>query len=262
LVLLTNPLNNDHFDPRIIVEWLAGFEDSPMWAVFTMSRVGLAAGLAVMAVVLYLITWTFIPLGQILGQSLRDHPRTIRAYSVNISGSLAGVWLFNALSTMATPPSVWFAVVFLMLVLLTATLPERNWWAAALVVVGIGLIVLQSGRELETMWSPYQKIQVKGLYHHSPAGRVQIGYQVGANGLEYRTMVNLSDEFLAAHPGLVDRQLVPFGYYDFPFRIKPVVRRLLVVGAGCGNNAAGALRNEVEQVDCVEIDPQIFAMGR
>ena len=37
---------------------------------------------------------------------------------------------------------------------------------------------------------------------------------------------------------------------------------MLIVGAGSGNDAAGALRNGVEDVVAVEIDPAIIDFGR
>ena len=163
---------------------------------------------------------------------------------------------------MATPPVVWFGVVLALTTVLTVMRWQRNWWAVAAVAAGLILVHVQSLRELRTMWSPYQKLTVKAVVRRGPSGPVQIGTIIYANGLDYQTMINLSDTFLDAHPGLVNRQLKRFGHYDFPFCIKQSVRRLLVVGAGSGNNAAGALRHDVEQVDCVEIDPQIFALGR
>jgi SAM-dependent methyltransferase len=51
--------------------------------------------------------------------------------------------------------------------------------------------------------------------------------------------------------------------YDIPCRLHPAPRRVLIVGAGSGNDAAGALRHPgVESVTAVEIDPAIVALGR
>jgi SAM-dependent methyltransferase len=75
-------------------------------------------------------------------------------------------------------------------------------------------------------------------------------------------MLNLSDEFVRAHPDLLPPELVKRGHYNLPFCFKPNARRMLIVGAGSGNDAAAALRHGVEQVDCVEIDPRIYELGR
>ena len=75
-------------------------------------------------------------------------------------------------------------------------------------------------------------------------------------------MVNLSPGFLQSHPTLFDLPTAERSHYNLPFRFKPTIHRMLIVGAGTGNNAAAALRHRVEQIDCVEIDPQIYALGK
>jgi len=50
--------------------------------------------------------------------------------------------------------------------------------------------------------------------------------------------------------------------YSNPFWVKPHPRRVLVVGAGTGNDVATALRYGAGWVDAVEIDPCIYALGR
>jgi hypothetical protein len=50
-------------------------------------------------------------------------------------------------------------------------------------------------------------------------------------------------------------------YYDLPYRfVSP--ERVLVVGAGSGNDVASALRHGAQHVDAVEIDPLIIRLGR
>ena len=45
-------------------------------------------------------------------------------------------------------------------------------------------------------------------------------------------------------------------YYVFPFQLRPA-KRVLILGAGAGNDVAAALRLGVEHVTAVEIDPVI-----
>src|SRR3954447_10579684 len=66
-------------------------------------------GLCFTLVLLVLVWDVFLPFGRLLGRLLSDHPRTIRAYSVNVAGSLAGVWLFVVLSAAHLPPVAWAA---------------------------------------------------------------------------------------------------------------------------------------------------------
>jgi hypothetical protein len=48
----------------------------------------------------------------------------------------------------------------------------------------------------------------------------------------------LSDDFLGGRPDLFDPQAVAHSDYNLPFAFRPRIRRLLIVGAGAGNNAA------------------------
>ncbi len=50
--------------------------------------------------------------------------------------------------------------------------------------------------------------------------------------------------------------------YDLPFLIKDDCQDVLIVGAGAGNDAAGALRFKVKNIDAVEIDPKIIELGQ
>jgi len=50
--------------------------------------------------------------------------------------------------------------------------------------------------------------------------------------------------------------------YNLPYRLGPRAERVLVLGAGMGNDVAAALRNGAGHIDAVEIDPAILALGR
>ena len=52
----------------------------------------------------------FVPVGRLLGRLMADHPNTITAYSVNVAGSLVGIWLFVLTSALYLPPVAWFGV--------------------------------------------------------------------------------------------------------------------------------------------------------
>jgi len=64
-------------------------------------------------------------------------------------------------------------------------------------------------------------------------------------------MVDSSDAFYAQHPDIFPPGDVRLSQYNTPFPFKPGARRVLIVGAGTGNNAAEALRQGVDEVDCV-----------
>jgi spermidine synthase len=52
------------------------------------------------------------------------------------------------------------------------------------------------------------------------------------------------------------------GQYDLPALFHPDPQSMLVVGAGAGNDVAGALRHQVDSVTAVEIDPVIISIGQ
>src|SRR5262249_41783803 len=50
--------------------------------------------------------------------------------------------------------------------------------------------------------------------------------------------------------------------YDLPLYMHPRPEKVLVVGAGTGNDVAGARRHGARQITAVEIDPAILEMGK
>jgi len=85
-------------------------------------------------------------------------------------------------------------------------------------------------------------------------------YNILVNNAGYMSVANLTPAFLARHPEVAccfrERSS-----YDMPFRFAAGRERVLIVGAGAGNDAAAALRNGAGHVDAVEIDPVILSLG-
>src|SRR5205814_9126306 len=75
-------------------------------------------------------------------------------------------------------------------------------------------------------------------------------------------IVNLSHEFVAAHPDLFRQVPIEWNPYNFPYRFYPAPPSVLVLGAGMGNDVAAAVRNGAGRVVAVEIDPMILDLGR
>jgi spermidine synthase len=263
VVLVENPRHLSQLDLSKITLLLSGFEDSPVWGGVATNGVQVLAGLIVVGALLYLATSIFVPAGQILGRLLDGHPRTIHAYSVNIAGSLTGVWLFNALSYVSSPPSVWLAVAAAMAVPAVAGFGRTGWTVVALVAVSAGTVWWGDAHQNQTVWSPYQKLVLTPIDAVKGTNRVPFGYSIAVNGSDnFQYILNLSGDFLAAHPDIFEPELVPRSHYNLPFCFKSPIRRMLIVGAGAGNNAAAALRHGVEQVDCLEIDPRVYSLGK
>ena len=262
VVLVANPFSWRGTEFRMATMLLSGFEDSLLWEQMAgWTGLHLFAGLLMVGVLLYLLVLTFVPLGQRLGQAFEQHPRPIRAYSVNVIGSLAGIWCFNGLSWLSTPPAAWLAVAAG--ALLTLGRWRGKWWAAGLIALAVCLAAYHpTASNSRTLWSPYQKITVTPFVAEAGTNRAPQGYVIEVNGIQHQHMLDLSERLAVAHPDVFDAEQLRLSHYNLAFAFKPVVRRLLVLGAGAGNNAAAALRHGVQQTDCVDIDPTICSLGR
>jgi SAM-dependent methyltransferase len=104
----------------------------------------------------------------------------------------------------------------------------------------------------DTIWSRYQKLVGHALAPGLPNGP----YLVQISDVFYQVAVDRSPEALARAGA------DPYPHYDAMFRQAASPRRVLVVGAGTGNDVAAALRAGADHVDAVDIDPAIIAMGR
>jgi SAM-dependent methyltransferase len=263
VTLVANPLHWEPLEFRFVTYLFSGSEDAPIWQ--EMAGAGgldFVAGIILIGILLYLLALIFVPLGQILGRSMQDAPQVIRAYSINIGGSLAGAWLFNGLSWASTPPTVWMLVVTALLTMTLLAGRVRPWLPVILTLAGAAAMWAGGRSSSVTIWSPYQKLSISPLISTFGTNRVQRGYLVQVNGTTYQAALDLSDRFVAAHPELFSKEPLDRNHYNVPFSFKPDARRILIVGAGAGNNAAAALRHGAHQVDCVEIDPQIYALGQ
>ena len=112
-------------------------------------------------------------------------------------------------------------------------------------------------------WTPYNKIEVSSIPAVATAdGReVRPGWILRVQNLYYQRLLDLRQETVE----LVHETypLVGNAYYayNYPYTWKRP-GRVLVVGAGTGNDVAAALRYGAERVDAVEIDPRIVEFGR
>ncbi len=269
-----------------MVIWGAAFHRSP-WEIVVFTSLGLIITFFLMV----LSVLMFIPIGRILGRLMDDHPRTIWAYSVNVAGSLVGTWLFVLLSVLYQPPITWFAIFAAFMLFF---IPKRvRWWQLNLVLL-LSIVVLSwfAGKthdSLEVVWSPYQKLvltetagsqsayrdMLKHLLNLVFSGsfrkelpadkveKVQRGeYTLTVNNTGYQVLLNLNKDYVASHPQLFSPKMNGFSQYDIPLLLHPHPRSFLIVGAGTGNDAAGALRHGVQQITAVEIDPAIISIGR
>ena len=216
------------------------------------STVSLALGsLLLITVFLISVTTTMIPLGQWVGTYLNAAEEPIKAYSINLLGSLCGIWLFAGMSFMGLAPVIWVGLALVLFLLVRPNNFEFKPLLAGGVLLAVGLCLLAyAGRGL-VYWSPYQKLAVE------PVGDQ---YNIRVNNTGYMTIASLTPEHMAAHPELASTY--QDGSYDVPFRLVGRLDRVLIVGSGAGNDVDAALRNGAGRVDAVEIDPVIYSLGK
>ena len=193
--------------------------------------------------------------GQELGRAFNRLADRNRAYTCNLLGSLAGIAAFAACSEAQLPPVAWFAaaaaaVAYFLLRPAPDAEPVRPLIPLAALVMAVGATVPTSfsgvggftvGREVR--WSPYYRID-----YDIPSGDI-ITNQSG-------------------HQKIIARGTPTQAPYDLPYLFarelgRPAYTRILVIGAGSGNDLARALYwcGPDARIDAVEIDPVIQRLG-
>ncbi|MGC8638289.1 MAG: hypothetical protein ACP5XB_00245 [Isosphaeraceae bacterium] len=187
-----------------------------------------------------LIALIFVGIGQSLGRAFDALPDRVGAYTINITGSLAGILAFAAASYLRAPPLVWFGVTSgLVLVLLRRrTITQLFALVTVLLILGASAYVEEGSKR--TIWSPYSKVQ------YDPAQRM-----INVNNIGHQGVLHVAE----AGPA-----------YSLPYLLNrdadgPPFEDVLIIGAGSGNDVEAALMNGVRHVDAVEIDPVLTAMG-
>ena len=219
-------------------------------------------GLSLTFLMMFLIFYTFVPLGRILGRLLADHPRPILAYSVDIAGSLTGTLLAIATGALQTPPVVWFALIAVLTLPFLATDRRQKITEMTLLTVIVVASVFASYEKdaIEVTWSPYQRLTLwPGEHFENRPGDLILT----VNNTGYQAMIDLSSKRIQEDTtGRYRTELDGYSQYDLPMRMHDNPKHVLLVGGGSGNDAAGALRQGAENITVVEIDPAIIDMGR
>lgn len=245
-----------------ISELLSVLGDLGIWASLITNDALLAIGslligLALTYFLLALIIDMFVPVGRILGRLMNAHPNPIWAYSVNIAGSVFGTWAFVWLSYFYQPPFTWFIVTAVLLALVIAWTKKDvkiNFILLGCIMI-LSWFASQSPNVINVVWSPYQKLEV----HEINSNR---DYFITVNNVGYQAIIDLSKSHVSENPGKYPSELRGISQYDLPALLHPNPKSILIVGAGAGNDVAGALRHNVESITAVEIDPAIIALGR
>ena len=249
-----------------VTQGLVAFQDSVIWygirgSTPTYIRTALLVfSLVVSFGLLAALAWAFTPLGQWLGSWMDACPRPIAAYTANIVGSLAGIIAFVAATAAVTPPWLWLAVGGVGLALGAPYAADAKPLRVLAVLGALALPFLAWNDGAPAIWSPYQKLtvarRVPGLLDKD------CGEVILVNNVGYQIMVDLDPVRMARAPHLYPPNEIRGSHYVLPYELIGKRERVLVVGAGSGNDVAAALRSGASKVEAVEIDPAIVEIGR
>jgi spermidine synthase len=199
--------------------------------------------------------------GQELGRAFNRMTNRLQAYSLNITGSLAGIVLFAACSFWELSPVWWFspvvvAIAYFVFFAGPARDSQDRWSRLPWVVpclIGIvvmasktsGTVSSQGVRTGEHLWSPYYRVDYD----------VAKSRQISVNLIGHQAMVSGADD---SNPSYA---------YSLPYLFArdsgtPPFGDVLIIGAGSGNDVSRALAWGARTVDAVEIDPVIQRIGR
>jgi len=205
----------------------------------------------VIAVIFLLTALAFLPIGQLCG-ALMQRREKLRAYGLNLLGSLAGVLMMFSISAFWTPPIVWFIIAFVGVLLFFVRKRRTILFGAGSATVALIILAWPVNPLWQRIYSPYQLIEVgyqgSGLMVIREAGQ----YYQSLNDLSQ------SNRNLENDPILKNTR----NYYELPYQIYGHPKDVAIVGAGTGNDVAAALRSGAQRVDAIEIDPVILQAGK
>ena len=204
---------------------------------------------AVMLIVLFVSTVAFFCcMGRLVGEAFAEFS-PLKAYTLDIAGSLVGIALFFVQSMFWCGPVTWVVTGCLLLVAGYTFAPERPEIGQALHLVLAGLatilLLMSSHTGKKTIWSMYQKLEYEELT--DPEGGLVL-----ANSIP--------------HQFIQPVKFVKQSWYGYPYALHQknggALDNLMIIGAGTGTDVAVALSMGAAQIDAVEIDPGILQLGR
>src|SRR4051812_18796097 len=177
----------------------------------------------------------FVTVAHRMGRELTGR-QPLRAYVVNLLGSLTGVAAFALVSWLELPPSVWFGVAA------AAALPFLVQDRRTIALVNVALLTLSLGiihrMEGGSLWSPYYRIT---LFQDKTDTVVEV------NHIFHQSMAPVAQKEY---------------FYQWPYAVfGDAFDEVLILGAGSGTDVAAALRHGAKHVTAVDIDPVILRLG-
>ena len=249
LIAMASRLGITHvifLDPRKYFLLGAGFGDHAAQSIPSILRT--IKGLLVIVSVFFLVVATFATLTAKLGEFLNQEKPLI-AYSMNVAGSLLGIVGFSMVSYLQWPPFAWLLFVLVLLF----PFYSFNKKFAALYFFGVIAVSFCTMIVDKAIWSPYYRIKLSKI--DRSLTMLTVNYD-GFQGIQ-----DLSREYIGRFPEQTQKEFSR--HYNIPYSLsRKNIEAVLILGGGAGNDAAAALRNGVQAVDVVEIDPAIARIGQ
>lgn len=192
----------------------------------------------------------FVALGQVLAKRM-DQLSRLEGYSWDILGSLLGSLLFTVTSYLGIPPWVW--VCFCLVIFAFSVYP--NWSERLPCLMSALAFLLFFNAAHSWTWSPYYFVQ-----YEVSSDRVT----VWVNSSFHQEAINFEPKDPNNRP-LAERMK---GKFSIPYEAYrryhegKTPDRVLVLGAGSGNDVNIALFNGAKNITAVEIDPAIISIGK
>ena len=204
---------------------------------------------AVLLVILFLTTvFIFAGIGNRIADAFKIF-KPIKAYTLDIFGSLVGIFLFTTQCYFGSSPLYWIVTGSAMLIIGYQCSEQSNKLSRITMIflscVCASILVLSSNTGYLTKWSMYQKLEMvensgwgdKVIFSNSIANQVIDPIESARNR-----------------------------FYATPYVLKKhidnVLDNVLIVGSGTGTDLAVALSYGVKHIDAVEIDSRIVDIGK
>jgi len=175
--------------------------------------------------------------------------KPLTAYSLDITGSCAGIVCFMLISLFMVPAYWWFVVFALVFpMVMDGGYKKRLLPLSIALAAGIFAFYQDANPvaypdyegDFQAWWSPYQKVE-------------KIGDFVFVNGVRHQSLMDKQN--IARWYGRPYAEALESMSGDDPYR------NVLILGSGTGNDVEAALMAGASHVDAVEIDPVIAGLG-
>src|SRR6267378_2552398 len=177
----------------------------------------------------------FVTVAHRMGRELTGTP-PLRAYVINLLGSLTGVAAFALVSWRQLPPLVWFGIAAA--AALPFLLEGRRLVAGVNVLLLAAALLVVHRMEAGSLWSPYYRITI---------------FQDKAD-----TVVEVNHIFHQSMAPVAQKEY----FYQWPYTVfGDSFDEVLILGAGTGTDVAAALGHGAKHVTAVDIDPVILRLG-